>query len=207
MELKMSLLAALQNIEDSFHKDQPGRCIHQLVEEATGVDHKKAIFDLLEDLWPDHSGVWQYPISGGLRDPNPLSRYMLKEGFWDRRTTYGRNRFSALRFLIDRVRLIQYMNNKPVYLNNIKTAKGSMSEKYPKYYKDVSDLDEMDVYEVCERFEVNDHSGCTHHAIKKLLLPGDRTGGKSLRDDIVEARDTLTRRIEMLDRQLARAIE
>ncbi len=74
-----------------------------------------------------------------------------------------------------------------------------MSELYPQYFKDVSDLTEADVYRICDLFEVGkrDPSGATHHAIKKLLLPGVRTGGKSVEDDVKEARNTLTRRLDM----------
>lgn len=73
----------------------------------------------------------------------------------------------------------------------------SMSELYPKYYKDFTGIDEADVYIVHDRFEINDHSGCIHHASKKLLLSGVRTGGKSKFDDIREARDTLNRWLEI----------
>jgi len=66
------------------------------------------------------------------------------------------------------------------------------------YFKDVSQLTELDVYRVCELFQVEDYSGATQHAIKKLLLPGQRGGGKDRAKDLREARDTLMRRLEML---------
>lgn len=69
----------------------------------------------------------------------------------------------------------------------------TMSQQYPAYYKDVGDLTEIDIYAVHHLFQVNDPSGCIHHASKKLLLSGVRTGGKSVYKDIKEARDTLTR--------------
>ena len=72
-----------------------------------------------------------------------------------------------------------------------------MSAKYPKYYKDVSNLNEVDVYAVHQLFQINDPSGCIHHASKKLLLSGTRTGGKSAYQDIKEARDTLTRWLQL----------
>jgi hypothetical protein len=46
-------------------------------------------------------------------------------------------------------------------------------------------------------FNIQDPSGCIQHASKKLLLSGVRTGGKSAYDDIKEARDTLTRWLEL----------
>lgn len=79
------------------------------------------------------------------------------------------------------------------------SKKTGKEAKYKAYFKDVSKLDEVDVYLVCKIFNIQDPSGCTQHAIKKLLLPGVRTGGKSELDDIKEARDTLNRRIEIHD--------
>lgn len=69
------------------------------------------------------------------------------------------------------------------------------SQKYPKYFKDVRNIDEIDVYLLLEIFEVNSHA--LGHAIKKLLLPGSRTGGKSVEEDVKEARDTLNRWLEI----------
>ena len=74
-----------------------------------------------------------------------------------------------------------------------------MSELYPKYYKDVSRLSEIDVYAVHDLFAINDPSGCIQHASKKLLLSGVRTGGKSAYEDIREARDTLNRKLELME--------
>lgn len=76
-------------------------------------------------------------------------------------------------------------------------VKQSMSALYPKYYKDVSALDEIDVYAVHHLFDVQDPSGALHHASKKLLLSGVRTGGKPKEKDIREARDTLTRWLQL----------
>lgn len=77
----------------------------------------------------------------------------------------------------------------------------SMSERYPAYYKDVGDLTEVDVYAVHNLFQINDSSGCLHHASKKLLLSGARTGNKSAYQDIKEARDTLTRWLQINEKQ------
>lgn len=75
---------------------------------------------------------------------------------------------------------------------------GKMSVKYPKYYKEIPNgVTELDIYMVCNIFQIQDASGALHHAIKKILLPGVRTGGKSRRDDIKEARDTLTRWLDI----------
>jgi hypothetical protein len=73
----------------------------------------------------------------------------------------------------------------------------SLSERYPKYYKAVGDLEEIDVYAVHHLFQIQDPSGALQHASKKLLLSGVRTGGKSQFKDIKEARDTLTRWLQL----------
>ncbi|WDI91940.1 hypothetical protein [Xanthomonas campestris] len=70
-------------------------------------------------------------------------------------------------------------------------------QAYPKYYRDVSSLQWLDVYMVHKLFQIDDPSGAIQHASKKLLLSGSRTGGKSRYDDIREARDTLSRWLEM----------
>lgn len=77
------------------------------------------------------------------------------------------------------------------------TKNVSMTELYPKYFKDVSNLTEVDVYMLHQLFNIQDPSGAIQHASKKLLLSGVRTGGKSKREDIKEARDTLTRWLQI----------
>ena len=54
---------------------------------------------------------------------------------------------------------------------------------------------EADVYRVLRMFGVTDQA--IGHAIKKLLLPGERGGGKSVAQDVQEAIDTLHRWQEM----------
>ena len=76
-------------------------------------------------------------------------------------------------------------------------ASAELPKKYPQYYKSVEHLDEIDVYAVHHLFEINDPSGALQHASKKLLLAGVRTGGKAKYHDIKEARDTLTRWLEL----------
>lgn len=74
--------------------------------------------------------------------------------------------------------------------------------KHNHYFKDVTHLTEIDVYRVCQLFNVDDPSGAIQHAIKKLLLPGQRGAGKDRRKDIQEAIDTLKRRLEMMDEEI-----
>ena len=72
---------------------------------------------------------------------------------------------------------------------------------YPQYYKSVKGLDYIDVYEVHRLFGINDPSGAMQHASKKILLSGVRTGGKTVVDDVREARDALTRWLDMSTRE------
>lgn len=72
-----------------------------------------------------------------------------------------------------------------------------LADIYPQYYKDVAHLTEVDVYAVHHIFDIQDPSGAIQHASKKLLLSGVRTGGKSAAKDIKEARDTLSRWLQL----------
>lgn len=73
-----------------------------------------------------------------------------------------------------------------------------MSKKHSHYHKDVSDRQTIDIYGVCEVFEVDDVSGRLHHAVKKILMAGKR-GSKGYRQDIQEAVDTLNEKLLALD--------
>ena len=69
--------------------------------------------------------------------------------------------------------------------------------KHNHYFRNVSHLKEIDIYRVLSLFNVTDPA--LAHAIKKLVVPGMRGGGKTTRKDIEEARDTLVRKLEMMD--------
>lgn len=74
----------------------------------------------------------------------------------------------------------------------------SLAQQYPKYYKALpKNMTEIDVYGVHMLFNIQDPSGAIQHASKKLLLSGVRTGGKTARQDIQEARDTLNRWLQL----------
>lgn len=62
--------------------------------------------------------------------------------------------------------------------------------KHQHYFKDVSGLSHVDVYRVLQLFGVTDP--CLQHAIKKLLVAGNR-GVKGMDKDIQEAIDALGR--------------
>ena len=80
------------------------------------------------------------------------------------------------------------------YASNIKSDEDE--RKHSHYFKDVRHLDYIDVYQVCKLFEVDDPSHCTQHSIKKLLMSGKR-GAKDKMKDIIEARDTLNRYLQI----------
>ena len=80
-------------------------------------------------------------------------------------------------------------------------APRKLSELYPKYFKQLPsgvDPAEIDTYTINKMFPVDDPTGCIIHARKKLLIPGVRSGGKSMLQDITEARDTLNRFIALM---------
>ena len=81
-------------------------------------------------------------------------------------------------------------------LNRLDALKQSANHSlYPKYFKSVVNDTYIDVYRVHQLFNLNNEMLC--HASKKLLLAGERTGEKSLRKDVIEARDTLNRYLEL----------
>lgn len=69
----------------------------------------------------------------------------------------------------------------------------SLAVRFPKYWKALPALwKAIDTYRVNELFPIHgDDSGRLLHARKKLLVPGTRTGGKTLYTDIAEAHATL----------------
>lgn len=79
--------------------------------------------------------------------------------------------------------------------------------KHSHYYKDVTSLQFIDVYKVCDLFQIQDASGALQHAIKKLLCAGQR-GTKDKFRDVQEAVDTLNRFLEFTEQELlAQAVE
>lgn len=82
-------------------------------------------------------------------------------------------------------------------IEGIIEGQNPVTPKHSHYFKDVSDLDEVDVYRVCDLFEVNDNSGAIQHALKKLLCSGQR-GAKGYRKDLEEARDSIQRKLDLM---------
>lgn len=68
--------------------------------------------------------------------------------------------------------------------------------EYNHYFKNVSHLNYIDIYRIFILYNVT--NPCVQHAVKKLLLPGGR-GEKDFKKDLMEARDSLNRALEILE--------
>ena len=82
------------------------------------------------------------------------------------------------------------------YQRTVETS-SPLVEKYPQHFKSVEHLTEVDVYAVHHLFEINDPSGAIQEASRKLLLSGSQSAGKPAYQNILEARDILTRWLEL----------
>lgn len=78
-------------------------------------------------------------------------------------------------------------------------TKSDGSTAINKYKKPVGNRTHIDVYDVCDIFEVDDHSGAIQHALKKLLCNGER-GYKPAIQDYREAIGSIQRKVELLER-------
>lgn len=76
------------------------------------------------------------------------------------------------------------------------TASASV-DKYPYHFRSVEHLYEVDVYVIHHLFEINDPSGAIQEASRKLLLSSSQGTGKPDFQNILEARDILTRWLEI----------
>lgn len=70
-----------------------------------------------------------------------------------------------------------------------------MNNPTPAYYERKAPAGKLDVYAVCKIYEVTDPA--IFHAVKKLLRAGRGSGGKSKKQDVSEAIDSLRRYLEM----------
>lgn len=67
-----------------------------------------------------------------------------------------------------------------------------------KYKKPVGSRTHIDVYDVCDIWQVDDPSGAIQHAVKKLLCNGER-GYKPAIQDYREAIGSIQRKIEIME--------
>lgn len=68
-------------------------------------------------------------------------------------------------------------------------------DSHSHYKRDVSKLDYIDVYRIIDLYQL--HDPCFQHALKKILVPGER-GHKDLKNDIQDIIDTMRRKQEMM---------
>lgn len=68
-------------------------------------------------------------------------------------------------------------------------------KRYPDHYRRVGDFEQIDAFAVLQMFNIQDPSGCIQHASRKLLMSGNAP--ETVYRDIREARDTLTRWIQL----------
>ena len=70
------------------------------------------------------------------------------------------------------------------------------NSKHKHYFKELpAGMTHIDVYAVIRLFQVTDP--CSQHALKKILCPGVRGGGKDEAKDLQEVIDTMTRKLEL----------
>lgn len=77
----------------------------------------------------------------------------------------------------------------------------SETKKHNHYFIDVRGLDYIDPYMIAYLYNIDDPSGATQHALKKLLVPGKR-GHKDVDTDLNNVVDTSNRLLE-IKKQLA----
>lgn len=85
------------------------------------------------------------------------------------------------------------------WLRTMAKLRPALADKYPHYYKELpTKTTHLDVYRVLDAFEVK--RSAVAHALKKLLCAGER-GAKEEKQDLIEARDTLNRVLEMIEEE------
>ena len=178
-------------------KDREGREV--TIAKKANNGGKESQYDLIE-LVQDENGwrPWKAtadsvcPVDGGT-----LIVYRLFNGVEDSAFAGEKIWNTACSSQIVAYKIVQKAPQapKPVHAEAHRSPQRT-PRRHSHYFKDVSQINEIDVYRVCELFGVDDPSGATQHAVKKLLCAGQR-GAKDRAKDYQEAIDTLTRRVEM----------
>lgn len=114
--------------------------------------------------------------------PVPL---LLLDKAANRLSNLGQNGLSE-----DLFGILNTYRNTPEPLNDAEAEQ--MARDFPAYWKKLPEhWTAIDTYRVNRLFPVDDPSGQLLHSRKKLLVPGCRTGGKTVYQDIKEAHRTL----------------
>ena len=82
------------------------------------------------------------------------------------------------------------------FFKNNAQDKSLLASMFPHYHRDTNGLASMDVYMVMHLFGITDDSGSLHHALKKLMVRGER-GVKPCHQDVQEAIFSLIRFMEI----------
>lgn len=139
----------------------------------------------------------------GLRPMNYVDSYVYEISIGSKSANVLAN--SAIEAKLEAENIVLAVNNLVAYGPVTKTPSPPSpprvtpenASKYPAYFRPIGTLTHVDVYRVHKLFDVEDPSGALQHASKKILLSGTRTGGKNKYKDVKEARDTLSRWLEM----------
>lgn len=82
------------------------------------------------------------------------------------------------------------------FFKDRKPGASLLASMFPHYHRDTNGLASMDIYMVMHLFGVTDDSGSLHHALKKLMVRGER-GTKPGHQDVQEAILSLIRFMEI----------
>lgn len=72
-----------------------------------------------------------------------------------------------------------------------------LASMFPHYHRDTTGLASIDIYMIMHLFGITDDSGSLHHALKKLMVSGERGGNKPASQDTEEAILSLLRYMEI----------
>ena len=81
-------------------------------------------------------------------------------------------------------------NEKAVAINQLSQRynlppspdKSLLASMFPHYHRDTNGLASMDIYMIMHLFGVTDDSGSLHHALKKLMVSGERGSNPAIQD-------------------------
>lgn len=91
---------------------------------------------------------------------------------------------------------VRAMKQAKAYFESGEGEASMLASFFPHYHKDCSEVGSLDVYMVMHLFGVVDDSGSIHHALKKLMVRGER-GVKPGHQDVQEAIFSLIRFMEI----------
>lgn len=151
-----------------------------------GIDDGSPMVVLGPDGW-FHLYNWKAPRGCPMAAVSKRIEVVMKSGFGAPKNRVGNAAHVTYWDRVAKFKIAGDAESAPTSPENAK--------KYNHYFVRVP-WSYIDIYRLLELFKVTDNA--IGHAVKKLLVPGLR-GNKPTKQDIIEARDTLNRRIEMWD--------